>query len=231
MSESGMRQAMPVAAVTGVLLVIGVVVLLAPSRGPLALTSAVAADKDCGDFSTQAQAQDFFIRNGGPSSDPHGLDADGDGIACESNPCPCSTATGGGGGGGGGSDKPAPDPTIKEKLCGKFRGIPRSRVCVKVILKNGKLKRAKGFKWRGLPARCVGGSKVVTKGKGRQLRESGKRFRSNRPDVAGRARGVRGTISGKVKGNGKKAKGTVRVNFTRPSGAGCTTRARKWKAS
>jgi endonuclease YncB( thermonuclease family) len=54
-----------------------------------------AADRDCSDFSSQASAQEFFIAEGGPSSDPHRLDADGDGIACESNPCPCSSGTGG----------------------------------------------------------------------------------------------------------------------------------------
>lgn len=70
-----------------------------------AIAPAHAADRDCDDFNTQAAAQDFFIDNGGPQSDPHGLDADGNGIACESNPCPCSTSTGGG---GGGENPPAP---------------------------------------------------------------------------------------------------------------------------
>ena len=59
---------------------------------------AAAADKDCSDFVTQSQAQTFFINNGGPSSDPHRLDADDDGRACDSLPCPCGYATGGGGG-------------------------------------------------------------------------------------------------------------------------------------
>jgi endonuclease YncB( thermonuclease family) len=57
-------------------------------------TESKAADRDCSDFSSQATAQEFFSAEGGPSSDPHRLDADGDGIACESNPCPCSSATG-----------------------------------------------------------------------------------------------------------------------------------------
>lgn len=57
-------------------------------------------DKDCSDFSTQAQAQQFYVDNGGPKSDPHGLDADDDGRACDSLPCPCSSSTGGSGGGG-----------------------------------------------------------------------------------------------------------------------------------
>jgi len=43
-------------------------------------------DKDCGDFSTHAEAQAFFISQGGPGSDPHRLDQDKDGIACETLP-------------------------------------------------------------------------------------------------------------------------------------------------
>lgn len=51
--------------------------------------SASAADRDCADFATQKAAQIFFLNNGGPGSDPHRLDADGDGIVCETNPCTC----------------------------------------------------------------------------------------------------------------------------------------------
>ena len=47
---------------------------------------ALAGDKDCSDFRTQAAAQKFFKKHGGPKRDPHRLDADHDGIACESNP-------------------------------------------------------------------------------------------------------------------------------------------------
>lgn len=61
---------------------------------------AVAVDKDCSDFDTQAQAQNFYLDHD-PQNDPHQLDSDDDGIACESLPCPCSTGGGGGGGGGG----------------------------------------------------------------------------------------------------------------------------------
>ncbi len=39
---------------------------------------------NCSDFTTQLQAQDFFVSNGGPGKDPHKLDGDKDGIACES---------------------------------------------------------------------------------------------------------------------------------------------------
>jgi endonuclease YncB( thermonuclease family) len=58
-----------------------------------------AADRDCSDFSTQADAQDYYLDNGGPSSDPDRLDADNDGVACESNPCPCNHSTDKGAGG------------------------------------------------------------------------------------------------------------------------------------
>lgn len=41
-------------------------------------------DRNCGDFETQGQAQAFYEAAGGPGSDPHGLDGDGNGVACES---------------------------------------------------------------------------------------------------------------------------------------------------
>ncbi len=43
-------------------------------------------DKNCADFTTQQEAQEFYIRNGGPIIDPHDLDRDSDGIACETLP-------------------------------------------------------------------------------------------------------------------------------------------------
>jgi endonuclease YncB( thermonuclease family) len=64
------------------------------------VTAAKTADRDCSDFSTQQQAQQFF-ENAGPG-DPHNLDADGDGKACEDLP------SGGGGAGGGGGRPPKP---------------------------------------------------------------------------------------------------------------------------
>jgi len=53
--------------------------------GALAITASPvsAADKDCADFSTWRQAQNFYKKHGGPRYDPHRLDADRDGIACE----------------------------------------------------------------------------------------------------------------------------------------------------
>ena len=43
-------------------------------------------DKNCSDFDTHAAAQAFFLSQGGPNSDPHKLDRDGDGVACETLP-------------------------------------------------------------------------------------------------------------------------------------------------
>lgn len=58
-------------------------------------------DKNCGDFTSQRQAQKYFVRRGGPDRDPDGLDSDGNGVACESLPCPCSKASGPGSPGAG----------------------------------------------------------------------------------------------------------------------------------
>jgi len=51
-----------------------------------AFVSVGEEDKDCKDFRTQREAQSFFEANGGPSSDPHNLDRDGDGRVCETLP-------------------------------------------------------------------------------------------------------------------------------------------------
>jgi hypothetical protein len=66
------------------------VVLLALGLGAQLPSAASAADLDCADFSSQAEAQESLL-----PGDPYGLDGDSDGVACEDNPCPCSSATGG----------------------------------------------------------------------------------------------------------------------------------------
>jgi endonuclease YncB( thermonuclease family) len=62
------------------------VVTLGLATVPQAPASAFS-DRDCGEFPSQAAAQNFFLQAG--AGDPHRLDDDGDGVACESNPCPC----------------------------------------------------------------------------------------------------------------------------------------------
>jgi len=61
------------------------------AREPEAVPNAIPSpydpsegDRDCGDFSTQAEAQAFFEAAG--EGDPHRLDSDGDGVVCESLP-------------------------------------------------------------------------------------------------------------------------------------------------
>lgn len=76
---------------TGV--VTAIVGLLATLLTAVAAPAGAVVDRDCGDFATQAGAQSFFLANGGPRSDPHRLDDDGDGRACESNPCPCGVSS------------------------------------------------------------------------------------------------------------------------------------------
>jgi endonuclease YncB( thermonuclease family) len=71
--------------------------------GLVAVPSASAVDRDCGQFSDQAAAQAYFIALGGPTHDPDRLDGDADGIACESLPCPCGSSP---------APAPAPTPTV-----------------------------------------------------------------------------------------------------------------------
>lgn len=91
-------------------LVLGVLVVLAGgiAFGVHPPSQAAAADLDCADFSSQAEAQESLL-----PGDPYGLDGDNDGIACEDNPCPCGTATGGGGGGQNETAPPPPPPPYR----------------------------------------------------------------------------------------------------------------------
>ncbi|WP_139978269.1 excalibur calcium-binding domain-containing protein [Nocardioides litoris] len=82
--------------------------LLIPLASIAGAPAAHAADRDCSDFGSQRDAQIFFLQQGGPSSDPHRLDADGDGIVCESNGG--ATYYGTSLPGGGSSPAPAPAP-------------------------------------------------------------------------------------------------------------------------
>jgi len=41
---------------------------------------------NCDDFSTQNEAQRFFVKAGGPNKDVNGLDGDNDGTACQALP-------------------------------------------------------------------------------------------------------------------------------------------------
>jgi hypothetical protein len=43
-------------------------------------------DRNCSDFENWRDAQEFYLAAGGPATDPHRLDRNGDGVACESLP-------------------------------------------------------------------------------------------------------------------------------------------------
>ena len=66
-----------ICASAGALYIIGVPQV---DAGSTAFGRVTRFDRDCADFSTQAEAQAFFQSEG--SGDPHGLDPDGDGRAC-----------------------------------------------------------------------------------------------------------------------------------------------------
>ena len=54
---------------------------------PRGTPGAKATDEyNCDDFSTQPEAQKFFVNAGGPSNDTNRLDGDKDGESCESLP-------------------------------------------------------------------------------------------------------------------------------------------------
>jgi hypothetical protein len=54
---------------------------LFPTGAPGAIPGLV--DKNCSDFSTPQEAQNFFREAGGPRKDLHGLDPDHNGVACD----------------------------------------------------------------------------------------------------------------------------------------------------
>ena len=55
-----------------------------PKPTLVATPEPVAPSVNCGDFANWQDAQDYFLLQGGPGSDPHGLDRNADGVACQS---------------------------------------------------------------------------------------------------------------------------------------------------
>lgn len=55
--------------------------------------SSDSIDKECRDFFDQDDAQKYYEAQGGPTSDPDGLDLDNDGQACENYPYSSSSTT------------------------------------------------------------------------------------------------------------------------------------------
>jgi hypothetical protein len=60
-----------------------------------ATSSPALVDRNCEDFATTSDAQDFYIEAGGPDQDLHGLDLDHNGNACdETSPAPSAVVAG-----------------------------------------------------------------------------------------------------------------------------------------
>ena len=57
-----------------------------PRTADIPIYDPFGPDRNCGDFDIWVQAQMFYKAAGGPETDRHRLDGDGDGIACESLP-------------------------------------------------------------------------------------------------------------------------------------------------
>ncbi|MGD9734500.1 MAG: excalibur calcium-binding domain-containing protein [Solirubrobacterales bacterium] len=127
---------------SGVILValgIATIGLAAASAPAEAHALAAARDYDCGDFSSQAEAQEYLL-----PGDPYNLDADGDGVACESNPCPCAGEGGGGGGEGGGTGggsvpPPPPPPYHLPKAAARHAAVV---IAKKFARRNAKVSQA-----------------------------------------------------------------------------------------
>ena len=103
------------ASVPALIVSVGIAVAALAPNALASAPKAHAADLDCSDFSTQADAQGHFLRLGGPSSDPDLLDGDGDGVACESNACPCSHSAA--------PAPPAPTPPDADSDTLSFRAV------------------------------------------------------------------------------------------------------------
>jgi endonuclease YncB( thermonuclease family) len=104
--------------------VAGLALVAAVATGVLvsSMTPAVpaqGADRDCADFGTQREAQQYFESIGGPGSDPDRLDGDGDGRACDTLPCPC------------GSGGPRPRPQPQPRPAPRPREKPDARQTIK----------------------------------------------------------------------------------------------------
>ena len=57
-----------------------------PTPQPSLLAEPSVEGRNCSDFDTWSEAQEFYLAAGGPGQDPHRLDRNSDGVACESLP-------------------------------------------------------------------------------------------------------------------------------------------------
>ena len=75
-----------VTAATPYIVTLAMLTTATPLNTPRARYDPAGPDRICSDFDGWEEAQAFYLAAGGPDSDPHGLDKDGNGVACESLP-------------------------------------------------------------------------------------------------------------------------------------------------
>jgi len=117
--------------------------------------------------------------------------------------------------------------TIKHR--GNLTGVQSAKVKLGVKKKSGDLKGIRSLTFKNIPVTCADGSGGTLDGQLQSFGLSGKRFTRKGPI---RGPGIdNGTlrVAGKLRRNGKVAKGKVRAAFTASSGVGCGTDNRPWK--
>ena len=72
--------------IVGIVLLVVIILIAVFAFHKKQSSNSVAGEKNCTDFATHAQAQKFYLDNGGPAKDPYHLDRDRDGQACETLP-------------------------------------------------------------------------------------------------------------------------------------------------
>jgi hypothetical protein len=119
--------------------------------------------------------------------------------------------------------------TIKHR--GTLVGVPTAKVKFAVKKKEGDLKKIRSLTFKNIPVTCADGSGGTLDGQLRSFGLNGKRFtRKGRISGPGIDNGTL-RVAGKLRRNGKVAKGNVRAAFTSSGGVGCGTDNRPWKTS
>ena len=152
------------ASVPALLVSVGIAAAALAPNAQASAPKAHAADLDCSDFSTQADAQSYFLSLGGPSSDPDRLDGDGDGVACESNACPCSHSAA--------PTPPAPPPPDANSEALSFRAV------ITAVTDGDTIKVRRGFS-KTYTVRLIGIDTPETKQPGTPVECAGREATSN----------------------------------------------------
>jgi hypothetical protein len=125
----------------------------------------------------------------------------------------------------------APAEAKKITHRGSVVGIPSAKVKFKVQKDDGELERIVNLRFNRVPVTCEDGAGGVITAELPNFGIDGRKFTRKGP-----VRGVgieNGTLRafGKLRSNGKRATGNVKIAFRSGSGSGCGTGHLKWKTS